>query len=236
MKNPSVTVILPTYNEAENIVPLIRSILTHTPAVLTILVVDDNSPDGTAGRVRQLIKTRKTNTRVHLLVRTANRGLTNSLNAGITASKSDVVLWMDCDFSHPPEVIPHLLHAISDGADIALATRFRGKAKPPNESIVQTILTRILNTTLSLFFGHTVTDYTTGFLAVRRTVLDHIPLRGNYGEYCVDFIVRAQSAGYQIHEIPFVSPPRLHGTSKTSLRNGYGYITTVLRLLWTSGK
>ncbi|OGG12865.1 hypothetical protein A2875_01550 [Candidatus Gottesmanbacteria bacterium RIFCSPHIGHO2_01_FULL_46_14] len=213
-----ITVILPTYNEADNIALLISAIQKNIPSNADILVVDDNSPDGTAARV-------KTNRHVKLIVRTKNRGLTNSVNEGITASKGDVILWMDCDFSHPPSVIPKLLKEIERGADIALASRVRNRG-----------LSVLVNTVAMAFFGRNITDYTTGFLAVRRTVLDRIPLLGDYGEYCIDLLVRAQAAGYRIEEIPYISPPRRSGYSKTSLRFGYGYLITVLRLLWTSGK
>ncbi len=219
MKHPSLTVILPTYNERDNIVPLIRKIQKYIPASSTILVVDDDSPDGTAVNVQ-------TNAHVKLLVRTTARGLTNSLRDGIAMSKSDVVLWMDCDFSHPPSVIPKLLKEIERGADIALASRVRNRG-----------LSLLINTIAMLFFGRNITDYTTGFLAVRRTVLDRIPLLGNYGEYCIDLLVCAQAAGYGIKEIPYISPPRRLGASKTTpLGHGVGYITTVLRLLCTSDK
>ncbi|MBI4065019.1 glycosyltransferase [Candidatus Gottesmanbacteria bacterium] len=221
MKNSSLTVIIPTYNEAENIVPLLREIQKYIPAFSTILVVDDNSPDGTARLV-------KTNTHVKLLVRTGNRGLTNSLRDGISATKSDIVAWMDCDFSHPPEVLPKLLSGVQHGADIVLATRIHNHG-----------LSLLLNRLSMLLFGTSITDYTTGFLAARREVLSHIPLRGNYGEYCIDLLVRAQRKGYRIEEIPYASPPRRYGQSKTApnistlIRHGYGYIETVLRLLWT---
>lgn len=218
MKHPSITVILPTYNEAENIVPLIGEIQKCIPTSSTILVVDDNSPDGTARLV-------KTNTHVKLLVRMENRGLTNSLRDGISASKSNIVAWMDCDFSHPPELLPKLLSRVHHGADIALAARLKCYG-----------LSFLINRISSRMFGKDITDYTTGFLAVRRTVLQRIPLQGNYGEYCIDLLVRAKRAGLKIKEIPYVSPPRHSGYSKTSLRFGYGYLATVFRLLWTSEK
>ncbi len=218
MKHPSLTVIIPTYNERDNIVPLIREIQKYIPASATILVVDDDSPDGTAAHVQ-------TNAHVKLLVRTTARGLTNSLRDGIAMSKSDVVLWMDCDFSHPPSVIPKLLKEIERGADIALASRVRNRG-----------LSLLINIIAMLFFGRNITDYTTGFLAARHDILSHIPLRGNYGEYCIDLLVRAQRMEYRIKEIPYVSPPRRGGYSKTSLRFGYRYLTTVFRLLWSSGK
>lgn len=221
MKHPSTTVILPTYNEAENIIPLIREIQKYIPASSTILVVDDNSPDGTAGLV-------KTDSQVKLLLRTGNRGLTNSLRDGISATKSDIVAWMDCDFSHPPEVVPKLLSRVERGADIVLASRIGNHG-----------LSLLINRLSMLLFGTSITDYTTGFLAVRREVLHTIPLRGNYGEYCIDLLVRAQAAGYRIEEIPYISPPRRYGRTKTApnlsifIHHGYGYMHTLLRLLRT---
>ncbi len=236
MKPPSLSVILPTYNERDNIVPLIITLLKHMPADTEILVVDDNSPDGTAGCVRRFQKTHRN---VKLLVRLKDRGLTNSLNEGISKTAGDVIVWMDCDFSHPPDVIPKLLDKIDGGADIAIATRFRDTTKKNRENLTQTRLTSFLNTVLSLSFGSGITDYTTGFLAARRTVLKAIPLRGDYGEYCIDLLVRAQAKGFCITEVPFVSPNRRFGQSKTSpdlktlIRHGKGYIMTFVRLIRT---
>lgn len=203
----SLTILLPTYNEAENINPLIRAIKKLVPGA-DILVVDDNSPDGTAKIVK--------NTRV--LLRTKNRGLTNSLQDGISATKTDLIGWMDCDFSHPPEIIPTL---IQQHADIAIAGR---KSYP--------LFSGIINTLCQLCFGRDIHDYTTGFLVAKRTVLKNIDLRGHYGEYCIDLLVRAKRKGYKIIEIPYDSPPRASGESKTSLKLGWGYLATVFRLLW----
>lgn len=242
---PRTTVILPTYNEAENIVPLIRAILKYIPSDASILVVDDHSPDGTSRVLKHFITSQRLGSRVRCIVRTKNRGLTNSLKEGIAASESAIVIWMDCDFSHPPELIPHLLSTLRRGADIAAASRFIHTKKtnshdhPTGDWQTQSWLSTGLNTLISRLFGTDLTDYTTGFLAVRRAVLDHIPLQGNYGEYCIDLLVRAKVFGYHIKEIPYRSPPRRYGASKTApdlatlIRHGYGYIGTLLHLLWT---
>lgn len=210
----SSTILLPTYNEAENINPLIAAIRKLMPNV-RVLVVDDNSPDGTA----------KVAKNARVLLRRTNRGLTNSLRDGIDASKTDFIGWMDCDFSHPPEIIPHLLKAIENGADVAIAKRNTYPA-----------LSRVINVLCQLLFGWDVHDYTTGFLVAKQDVLKNIDLRGNYGEYCIDLLVRAKRKGYKIVEVPYDSPPRYRGTSKTSLTYGLGYLTTVWHLLWTSDR
>lgn len=203
----SLTIILPTYNEAENINPLIGMIKKYVPSA-SLLVVDDNSPDGTAKKVK--------NARV--LLRTRNRGLTNSLRDAVAATHTDVVAWMDCDFSHPPDILPKLLLEIERGADIALAARRKNQG-----------LSLMINRICMLLFGSDITDYTTGFLAARRTVLNQIPLRGNYGEYCIDLLVRAKRASFTIKEVSYASPPRRFGSSKTSLHFVVGYAKTVLQ-------
>jgi dolichol-phosphate mannosyltransferase len=238
MKSPTLTVLLPTYNEAENIVPLIEQIKKYSPKGTRILVVDDNSPDGTARAVRPLTGT---SSNVSIIVRKTNRGLTNSINDGIARVTTDVTMWMDCDFSHPPEIIPFLIASIRSGADIAIASRYSTR-KPVNTSPgtfqATTRLSSFLNTILMALFGNAVTDYTTGFLAVRTPVLRQIALRGDYGEYCQDFLVRAKRAGYEIREVSYRSPFRLHGDSKTApnlstlIRHGSGYVAAVARLWW----
>lgn len=207
----SLTILLPTYNEAENINPLITALRKHIPKA-EILVVDDNSPDGTAKIVKNAL----------VLLRKTNRGLTNSLRDGIAQAKTEYVGWMDCDFSHPPNVVPKLLDT---QADIAIA----GRASYP-------LFSRIINTLCEWCFGRDIHDYTTGFLIAKRGVLQKIPLQGNYGEYCIDLLVRAKRHGYKIAEIPYDSPPRTRGASKTSLKFGLGYLATIWRLLWKSDR
>lgn len=226
MKPIHITIILPTYNEAENIIPLITSIQKYTPKGTEIIVVDDHSPDDTALRVQQHIDARRLASSIRLMVRFVNRGLTNSLKDGIAKAKGDIILWMDCDFSHPPAILPSLLHAIKQGADIAIASRMNNVG-----------FSRILNNVMMLLFGRDISDYSTGFLGARRLVFQRIPLRGNYGEYCIDFLVRAQHLGYHIAEVPYTSPPRLYGYSKTApnattfVRHGLGYLLTLGRLI-----
>lgn len=205
------TIILPTYNEADNIQELIQKLLKLTDA--NILVVDDNSPDGTVKKV-------KPHKRVRVIVRKTNRGLTNSLREGITNANTDIVAWMDCDFSHPPEIMAQLIQIVEKGTDIAIAGRK-----------INSGLSRVINIISQILFGKDITDYTTGFLAVKKTVLDDIPLAGFYGEYCIDLLVRAKRKGYTRQELPYDSPPRASGSSKTRISYGMYYLWTIIKLL-----
>jgi len=156
------------------------------------------------------------------------------------------VAWMDCDFSMPPAVLTQLLHEIETGADIAVGSRFipGGKTKTVgkrgNDSSFAIALSTLLNRLTRWIFGFPFYDYTSGFIAVRSSVLRTIPLSGFYGDYFIDFIVRAFRKGYRIKEIPYVCMPRMRGESKTGgsmihvIQLGIRYLRTILRLLWSS--
>ena len=228
----ALTVILPTYKERENIPILIAGILAcvHTP--VRVLVVDDNSPDGTWQVVQEIAAWEP---RVRLLQRTDERGLTSAIWAGIQAADTDAVSWMDCDLAMPPETIPLLLERLNAGADIAIGSRYKPGGKDVGHSFMARAFSVIINTFASLLLGWGVRDYTSGFVAARRSVFDKIRLQGDYGEYCIDLLGRAQRLGFRVQEVPYVSGYRLHGESKTGadmwdyLRKGWKYVTTV----WT---
>jgi len=234
-----VSVVLPTYNERDNIVPLIKTIKSEVPHLKEIIVVDDNSPDQTAKVVMDYKKRIKDNT-VRLEVRKKFPGLTNSINRGIELATGDTMVWMDADFSMPPKVIRHLLQKVTEGYDIAVGSRFiqGGKGKAPNQhdSIVGIVLSRVLNFVMKIVFGNSFYDYTSGFVAVKKKVLERIILRGDYGEYFIDFIVRAFSQQFKICEVAYVCEPRKSGVSKTGqnmwdyIRRGRKYLRVVVVL------
>ncbi len=237
-----VSIILPTYNEAGNIIPLITEIKAVVKQhLLEIIVVDDNSPDGTSEQVLQY-KTKSKENNVRLITRYENRGLTNSLKCGIRRAKGDVVVWMDCDFSHPPKLINKLLDKIEKGFDIAVASRFInpfGKLRinaeqgrsikgggfkgSKEENPLAILLSRLMNYSIQFMLGGEFKDYTSGFIAARKKVFKKIKLRGDYGEYFIDLIYKALAHKFKIVEIPFVNLPRKSGESKTG-SNLYEYI------------
>lgn len=229
---PTVSVVLPTYNERDNIGPLIQALLAQVQEPVEVWVVDDDSPDGTWQVVQALAEE---DPRVHLLRRVGERGLTSALAAGIAASRGEVVVWMDCDFSMPPEVVPPLVAAL-EGAGVAVGSRYVRGGQDVGHSWMARAFSWAINLFASLLLGWGVRDYTSGFIAARREVLERIPLQGDYGEYCIDFLYRAQRAGYRVVEIPYTCAERASGESKTGanvldyLRRGWKYVWTVLRL------
>ncbi|MFC2015766.1 polyprenol monophosphomannose synthase [Chloroflexota bacterium] len=227
-----VTVVLPTYNERENIGPLIQGILTHVQRPVEVIVVDDDSPDGTWQVVQEMAEEDE---RIRLLHRTDERGLTSALTAGIGEAHGSVIAWMDCDLSMPPEVLPALL-ATTDEVDLAVGSRYVRGGADVGHSLVGQLFSRTINLAASLLLGWGVKDYTSGFMAVRRPVFDQITLRGDYGEYCIDLLARAQKLGFTVREVPYQCVPRLQGESKTAtnpwgyVTRGWNYVVTILRL------
>ncbi|MDQ1301647.1 MAG: Polyprenol monophosphomannose synthase [Chloroflexota bacterium] len=240
-KTLSLTVILPTYNERDNVPLLIAGILRAVRPPVRVLVVDDNSPDSTWQVVAEIAAR---DPRVRLLHRTTERGLTSAIWAGIQAADTDAVSWMDCDLAMPPEVIPALLARLAAGADLAVGSRYTPGGKDVGHSLLARTFSVTINLFASLLLGWRVRDYTSGFIAARRAIFAVTPgsdqgkltLTGDYGEYCIDLLARAQRLGLRVEEVPYVCGARLSGESKTAtnvlgyLRRGWKYVATILRL------
>lgn len=238
-----VSVILPTYNEAENIVDLIKTIDKILRGRNEIIVIDDNSPDGTSQLVRSYIKKTKSKN-VKIETRYRNRGLTNSISRGIELAKGEVIVWLDCDFSMPPKLITKLLDKIEKGYDIAVGSRFvKGggfKAESrtgQKDSPIAIVLSRLMNFSIQFLLGGQFRDYTSGFIAAKNIVFKKIKLRGDYGEYFIDLIYKAIAYKFKIVEVGYICIPRERGESKTGnnlrqfLKRGLKYIGITFQLL-----
>ena len=238
--NFKVSIILPTYNERENINDLIAEIRlyisTHIGGFFEFIVVDDDSPDLTWKIAGDHFKD---NPHVKVIRRTDRRGLATAIQKGIEEARGDIIAWMDCDFSMPPYKLIELIQKINEGYDIAVGSRFvkGGKdVRGPTDSLSAVILSRLMNYFISLVLGGSFKDYTSGFAAVKREVFEKIKIDGDYGEYFIDFIYNARMQGYKIIEIPYYCLPRRKGISKTGnnmadyFKKGWKYILLTLKL------
>lgn len=242
MAQPLVCTVLPTYNERGNIGPLIEGILSHTITPHLVLVVDDNSPDGTGQVVEEMAAryNRPELTQVVLLQRVGEKGLTSAIQRGIDAAiqehQATIVTWMDCDLSMPPEDVPRLVQAVLDGADMAIGSRWIAGGADVAHGYMARTLSWIINYSATLLISHQVHDYTSGFIAARAPLLQAIRLNGDYGEYCIDLLGRAVRAGYTLREVPYLCVPRTTGESKTGVNlwdylvKGRKYVATIWRL------
>lgn len=241
--NPLVCTLLPTFNERDNIGPLIDGVLESAITRQMVLVVDDDSPDGTWQVVQERMKQFNVNgeTKIVLERRMNESGLTSAIQRGIDLAidrhNADIITWMDCDLSMPPQDISRLITAITEQrADIAVGSRWiQGGVDIAHGPMART-LSWIINHLAILCLGNQVHDYTSGFIAARASVLQKFRLRGDYGEYCIDLLGRAIQAGYRLQEIPYVCVPRTAGESKTGVNlwdylvKGRKYVGTIMRL------
>ena len=212
------TVIIPTYNERENITPLIDAILALDIPDLSVLVVDDSSPDGTGAAVEASARRDR---RVSLLTRNVKEGLGRAYRAGFheaSARGAEAVVQIDADFSHDPNDIPRLLRAL-ERADLAVGSRYLHGAQVDDWSLLRRSLSRGANLYARFITGAPVTDLTGGFTAIRTSLLARLDLERVTADgysFQIEIKVRAWCRGARIAEIPIVFEDRRVGQSKLS--------------------
>jgi dolichol-phosphate mannosyltransferase len=227
-------VIVPTFNERDNVIRLIDAVLSQDPR-LEVLVVDDGSPDGTG----ELVRERSVgDSRVHLLARERKLGLGTAYVAGFKWALQrdyEFVFEMDADFSHDPSHLPQFLESIRD-ADLVLGSRYReGKVTVVNWPMGRLILSYAANIYARFVTGLPLFDATGGFKCFRRRVLEAIDLddvRSNGYAFQIEMSFRAWQLGFRIVEIPIVFVDRTEGESKMSKKIVREAVWMVWRLRW----
>ena len=226
-----ISVIIPTYNEKENITDLVEQILA-LELNARVIVVDDNSPDGT-GRIAE--KLARQNARVGVIHRSGKLGLGTAYIAGFKqalAEGADRLITMDADFSHDPSYIPALA-TLADHFHITIGSRYVPQGGVQNWGLRRRFLSWGANAFARTVLGLKATDCTAGFRCYHREVLLSIDLDrifSNGYSFLVEMLYKCQRKGYSIGEIPIIFANRERGQSKISQREIYKAMYTVLRL------
>ena len=216
MPVPKAVVCLPTYNELENLEPMLRALCDKN---VHVLVIDDNSPDGTgelADRLAQELDY------VDVLHRERKEGLGPAYLAGFRRALADgaeLVLEMDCDFSHDPNDVPRLLAAVEHGADLALGSRYVPGGGVRNWGLVRRLISEGGSLYARVLLGVEVRDLTGGFKCYRRGVLEAIDLAAVESKgyaFQIETTYRALRAGFEVVEVPITFADREVGGSKMS--------------------
>ncbi len=221
---------LPTYDERENLGPMVQAILAAVPQV-EILVVDDNSPDGT-GRLADEIAAREP--RVHVLHRAGKEGLGKAYLAAFAwalARDHGLVLEMDCDFSHDPRYLPGMIEA-AERADLVLGSRYVKGGGTVNWGLLRKLISRGGSLYARTILGLRVRDLTGGFKCFRREVLEAIDLptvESTGYAFQIELTFRAVRRGFRVEEIPIVFEDRRVGHSKMSRR----IVLEALKRVWS---
>jgi dolichol-phosphate mannosyltransferase len=215
-----ILIILPTYNEIENLQAVVEEILARGP--YDILVVDDNSPDGTGALADRLAK--KHRDRVHVLHRAAKEGLGRAYIDGFKwglQKDYDLFFEMDTDFSHNPAHLSQFVREIENGADLVLGSRNIKGGGTRNWSVVRTLVSKGGSQYARLILFSPYHDLTSGFKAFRREVLEALDLENvdsNGYSFQIELTHRTHQMGYQVRETPIIFVDRKVGKSKMTSR------------------
>jgi dolichol-phosphate mannosyltransferase len=216
-------VIIPTYKERENVQAIIEAVFAQ-PKPFDVLIVDDNSPDGTAEIVEGLQKSFNTDSsqRLHLLKRSGKQGLGTAYIAGFRyaiANGYEYVLEMDADFSHDPKDLVQLYKACANGADLSIGSRYATGVNVVNWPMGRVLLSYFASWYVRLITTMPIADTTAGFVCYRKKVLETIPLHEiKFVGYAFQIEMKflAWKYGFNLQEVPIVFTERVRGESKMS--------------------
>lgn len=214
-------VVVPTYNEIENLPLLVPQVLEQDPRI-ELLVVDDDSPDGTGKRADELARAEP---RLHVLHRAAKQGLGPAYRAGIARALelgADAVVQMDADFSHPPQLLPTMLAEL-EHCDVVSGSRYLNGVTVVNWPIERILISYFGNAYVRTVLGLALRDVTGGFRCVRRELFERIGIervRANGYAFQIELNYRFARLGARVREVPFFFLDRTRGASKLDWRIG----------------
>ena len=228
-----VSIIIPTYNESENIIQVLKSIGEHLPEDIAAeaLVVDDNSPDGTGKIVEDYINDTQNGTgyAIEVMHRKTKSGLSSAILDGIQHSTGETVVIMDSDFSHPPKIIPQLVEEIKTSkCDIVIASRFVPGGAINGWSTKRKLISKTAKGIAKAGLGVNESDPMSGFFAFKRKILDGIKFDAIGYKMLLEILVKTKGA--KVKEIPYTFTNRTRGSSKLDSSTMLDYVKSVWRL------
>lgn len=225
--DPRVSIVLATYNERDNILDTIQSIFDHVEDPVEVIVVDDDSEDGTWRLVEE-----HPDPRVVLIRRVDTRGLASAFNRGIIESRGSVVGWMDADMCMPPLLLPAMIEKLAE-YDIVIGSRY-APGGVDDRAMLRVISSRLINGLATLVLGFGIRDYDSGFVVLKRTVFDKVSIvPTGYGAYFMEFLYTCRKKGLTVYEMPYVFRDRAKGVSKSApslykfLKTGMQYVLRI---------
>ncbi|MEX0656141.1 MAG: glycosyltransferase family 2 protein [Nitrosopumilaceae archaeon] len=231
--NEQVSIIVPTYNESQNILSILKSIEENLPKNNSVetIVVDDNSPDGTGNIVEEYIKTVKkmTGYTVGVIRRKAKEGLSSAILKGIEGAKGQTIVVMDSDRSHPPDIIPKMVDTLANSeCDIVVASRYVKGGSVSGWSVKRKLISKIATKIAQQGLGVGQKDPLSGFFAFKRNILDGLKLDAIGYKMLLEILVKTK--GVRVKEIPYTFTNRIQGESKLGTSIIFDYIRSVWKL------
>ena len=231
--NAQISIIIPTYNESQNILQILKSIKDNLPKnfVTQAIVVDDNSPDGTGKLVEDYLKNIKkmADYTIEIIHRKAKDGLSSAILKGIQHAKGDTIVVMDCDFSHPPHIIPKLIESIKKYQyDIVVASRYIKGGKIQGWSLKRKTMSKFATLIAKKGLGIDTHDPMSGFFAFKRNIIKGLNIDAIGYKFLLEILVKTKNVN--IKEIPYTFQNRELGSSKLSIRTIFDYYRSVWKL------
>ena len=232
MTKSQVSIIIPTFNESENICNILKSIKEYLPKIdIEAIVVDDNSPDGTGKIVEEYMKTMKNMAgySISIIHRKAKNGLGSAILAGLRNSNGETVVVMDSDLSHPPKIIPKMLDMIKQTqCDIVVASRYVKGGAIRDWPFKRKLLSKIATKIAKKGLGVTADDPMSGFFAFRKKITEGLKFDAIGYKILLEMLVKTK--GVKVEEIPYTFTDRQFGSSKLSASIAWDYCKSVWKL------
>jgi len=231
--NEQVSIIVPTYNESQNILSILKSIEENLPKNKPVetIVVDDNSPDGTGNIVEEYINSVKkaTGYTVGVIRRKAKEGLSSAILKGIEGSKGQTIIVMDSDRSHPPDIIPKMVDTLANSeCDIVVASRYVKGGSVSGWSVKRKLISKVATKIAQQGLGVGQKDPLSGFFAFKRNILDGLKLDAIGYKMLLEILVKTK--GVRVKEIPYTFTNRMRGESKLGTSTVFDYLRSVWKL------
>jgi dolichol-phosphate mannosyltransferase len=229
----NILIIIPTFNESENILQIISSVFRHVPKC-NVLVVDDNSPDGTSGVVRKIINQNKE--RLFIIDRKCKLGLGAAYIEGFNwalKNKYDFIFEMDADLSHDPVYVSEMVNILKDSSDVVVGSRYIGGVNVVNWPLTRILLSYSASLYVRIITGMPIKDPTAGFVGYKRRVLEKIQLdKIQFVGYAFQIEMKYKSwiQGFKITEYPIIFKNRINGKSKMDQSIFWEAIIGVIKL------
>ena len=233
----SFSIILPTFNEVGHIRKLILEIyeiFESKNLLFEIIIVDDDSTDGTIDIIKDLCNNNK---KILTIIRKNKKNnLVDSINDGIYFSKYENIIWMDADYSHPPVYLKNFIDENIVKYDVVVFSRFLNNSERyfKNQKIKPKLIDKLsifLNKICKYFLFKNFTDYSSGYICIKKQLLTNYKLKGYYGDYFIRLIVHCFNNKAKILELPYVELDRLSGKSKTT-QNKFDFFIKCINYLY----
>ncbi len=228
------SIVIPTYNESENLSSLMRKVDDSIGEEVTyeIVVVDDDSPDGTWERAEELSNKYP----IKAIKRTKEKGLATAVLRGMEEAKGDFILVMDADHQHPPNKIPELVSKLEDGSDIAIASRFTNEGNAEEFGLLRRIVSKGADLLARTLFRQVreITDVQSGYFAFKRKVIEKVDLDPTGYKILLEILVEGDYE--EVSEVGYVFGERKAGETKFGIVTVIDYLHHVLSLSWRAGE